>query len=208
MIEAVIWDFGGVITSSPLQAFARFERERGLPEGFIARVNTTNYLENAWARFERGEIDHASFDKLFAEESRTLGHVVQGADVLPLLAGDLRPQMVEALRRIHARMKTGCITNNMPATGDTRARSPYRAEVMKLFHHVIESAKIGLRKPDPRIYTMMVEALQVDPRQAVYLDDLGVNLKPARALGMRTIKVIEPDDALAELEEAVGFPLR
>lgn len=207
MVQAVIWDFGGVLTTSPLIAFARFERERGLPEGFIGRVNTTNYLENAWARFERGEIDHATFDHLFAEESQALGHVVQGADILPLLAGDLRPEMVEALRRIHARMKTGCITNNMPASNDGRARSLYRVEVMALFHHVIQSAKIGLRKPDPRIYAMMVEALGVDPHRAVYLDDLGVNLKPARDMGMHTIKVVDPAQALAELERAVGFSL-
>jgi putative hydrolase of the HAD superfamily len=208
MVQAVIWDFGGVLTTSPLVAFARFERERELPEGFIGRVNTTNYLENAWARFERGEIDHATFDQLFAEESRALGHVVQGADVLPLLAGDLRPEMVEALRRIHARMKTGCITNTLPPGINQAMRERYGPEVMALFHHVIESAKIGLRKPDPRIYAMMVEALGVDPRRAVYLDDLGVNLKPARTMGMHTIKVVEPAQALAELEEAVGFPLR
>ena len=190
-IEAVIFDFGGVLTSSPFEAFARFETERGLPIDIIRRTNAANHLENAWARFERAEVDIDTFDTLFAEESRALGAEVRGRDVLPLLQGDLRPEMVEALKRIKAGLKTGCITNNLPANaiGSMTGRSLYIAEVMVLFDHVIESAKIGLRKPDPRIYKMMVETLKVDPRNCVYLDDLGVNLKPAREMGMTTIKV-------------------
>ena len=154
MIEAVIWDFGGVLTSSPFEAFARFERERGLPADIIRRTNAANHLENAWAKFERAEVDIEAFDELFAAESRALGAEVRGKDVLPLLQGDLRPEMVEALKRIKAQFKTGCITNNLPANamGSTSGRSLYVAEVMVLFDHVIESAKIGLRKPDPRIY--------------------------------------------------------
>ena len=208
MIEAVIWDFGGVITSSPFEAFARFERERGLPKGFIRTINAANHLDNAWAKFERAEIDHDAFDALFHDEALAAGHAVRGADVLPLLAGSPRPEMVEALRRIHARLKTGCITNNLPADSRNAMASMYRQEIMALFGHVIESAKIGLRKPDPRIYRMMVEALAVDPEKCVYLDDLGVNLKPARAMGMKTIKVEEPARALEELEGFVGFAVR
>src|ERR1700693_511627 len=115
MVEAVIWDFGGVLTSSPFQAFARFETDRGLPANIIRRTNAANHLENAWAKFERAEVDIETFDQLFADESRTLGAEVRGRDVLPLLSGDLRPEMVEALRRAKARFKTGCITNNLPA---------------------------------------------------------------------------------------------
>jgi len=208
-IEAVIFDFGGVLTSSPFEAFARYETERGLPVDIIRRTNAANHLENAWAKFERAEVDIDTFDKLFAEESRALGAEVRGRDVLPLLQGDLRPEMVEALKRIKAGLKTGCITNNLPANaiGSMTGRSLYIAEVMVLFDHVIESAKIGLRKPDPRIYKMMVETLKVDPRNCVYLDDLGVNLKPAREMGMTTIKVTSGAQAIAELEKATGLKL-
>jgi putative hydrolase of the HAD superfamily len=210
MLEAVIWDFGGVLTSSPFEAFARFEREHGLPPDIIRRTNASNHHENAWAKFERAEVDLETFDRLFAAESKALGAEVRGKDVLPLLSGDLRPEMVEALKRIKSRFRTGCITNNLPANaiGSASGRSLYIAEVMVLFDHVIESARIGLRKPDPRIYRMMLEALGVDPKNCVYLDDLGVNLKPAREMGMATIKVVNASQALAELEAATGLTLR
>jgi putative hydrolase of the HAD superfamily len=209
-IEAVIWDFGGVFTSSPSEAFARFETARGLPRDIIRRTNAANHWENAWAKFERAELDLDAFDELFAAESRALGAEVRGKDVLPLLFGELRPEMVEALRRVKAKFKTGCITNNLPANaiGNASGRSLYVAEVMALFDHVIESAKTGLRKPDPRIYRMMVDALGVNPGACVYLDDLGVNLKPARDMGMTTIKVVDAAQAIAELEAATGLELR
>jgi putative hydrolase of the HAD superfamily len=210
MVDAVIWDFGGVLTTSPFEAFARFEHERGLPADIIRRTNAANHLDNAWAKFERAEVDIETFDRLFAEESLAFGAEVRGRDVLPLLSGDLRPEMVQALKRVKESCKTGCITNNLPANaiGSASGRSLYLAEVMVLFDHVIESAKIGLRKPDPRIYRMMVEALAVDPGKCVYLDDLGVNLKPAREMGMTTIKVTNAEQAIAELEAATGLRLR
>jgi putative hydrolase of the HAD superfamily len=210
MIEAVIWDFGGVFTTSPAVAFARYESKHGLPADIIRRTNTVNHLENAWAKFERAEVDIDTFDRLFAAESLALGAEIRGRDVLPLLAGDPRPEMVEALRRVKARFKTGCITNNVPgiAIGSASGRSLYVAEVMVLFDHVIESAKTGLRKPDPRIYRMMAEALGVDPGNCIYLDDLGINLKPARDMGMTTIKVVDAAQAIAELETATGLVLR
>jgi len=210
VIEAVIWDFGGVLTTSPFEAFARFENDRGLPADIIRRTNASNHWENAWAKFERAEVDLETFDELFAAESLALGAEVRGRDVLPLLSGDLRPEMVEALRLIKSQFKTGCITNNLPANaiGSASGRSMYLAEVMALFDHIIESAKIGLRKPDPRIYRMMVEALGLDPKHCVYLDDLGVNLKPAREMGMTTIKVVDSQQAIAELEAATGLSLR
>jgi putative hydrolase of the HAD superfamily len=209
-VEAVIFDFGGVLTTSPFEAFSRFETERGLPADIIRRTNAANHLENAWAKFERAEVDIETFDQLFAAESLALGAEVRGRDVLPLLQGDLRPEMVEALKRVGGEFKTGCITNNLPANaiGSVSGRSLYVAEVMALFDHVIESAKIGLRKPDPRIYRMMTEGLKVDPRACVYLDDLGVNLKPAREMGMTTIKVLSAAQAIADLEAATGLVLR
>jgi putative hydrolase of the HAD superfamily len=210
MIEAVIWDFGGVLTCSPFEAFARFEDERGLPTDIIRRTNANNHWENAWAKFERAEVDIEAFDHLFAAESLALGAEVRGKDVLPLLSGDLRPEMAEALKRVKVKFKTGCITNNLPANsiGSLGGRSLYVAEVMALFDHVIESAKVGLRKPDPRIYQMMVESLDVDPKNCVYLDDLGVNLKPAREMGMTTIKVLNASQAIDELEAATRLSLR
>ncbi|NIJ42121.1 putative hydrolase of the HAD superfamily [Parvibaculum indicum] len=213
MIEAVIWDFGGVLTSSPFEAFNRYERERGLPADFIRSINATNPDTNAWALFERNEITLDEFDRLFLEEAQGRGHEVTGRDVVSLLSGDIRPEMVTALTRCKERAKVGCITNNVSAgEGAGMARSADKAaavsEVMSLFDHVIESSKVGIRKPDPRIYEMACQALGVDPAKSVYLDDLGINLKPARALGMTTIKVLNAEQALEELEAAVGFALR
>lgn len=213
MVDAVIWDFGGVLTSSPFEAFNRFEADRGLPHNFIRKVNSTDPDTNAWALFERSEISAAEFDEKFAVEADRLGGNVRGQEVIDLLAGDIRPEMVEALKRCKAKFKVGCITNNVPAgKGAGMARSEDKAakvsEVMALFDHVIESSKIGIRKPDPKIYTMACEALGVDATQSVYLDDLGINLKPARALGMTTIKVLNAAQALDDLEAAVGFSLR
>src|SRR3981189_1610032 len=124
MVEAVIWDFGGVLTTSPFEAFTRFETERGLPDDIIRRTNAANHLENAWAKFERAEVDIEAFDALFATESKALGAEVRGKDVLPRLSGDLRPEMVEALKRVKAKFKTGCITNNLPANAIGSASGP------------------------------------------------------------------------------------
>jgi putative hydrolase of the HAD superfamily len=207
-IEAEIWDFGGVISSSPFDAFSRYERARGLPTGFLRSVNAVDPQDNAWARIERNACTAAEFDALFAAESEALGHRVPGADVLALLDGEVRPEMVEALHRIRARMKIGCITNNFRVADPDAPRMSDKSSVMALFHHVIESAKAGVRKPDPRIYRMMTDALGVMPQRCVYLDDLGINCKPARELGMHTIKVLSAAQALDELEALLGFPLR
>jgi len=210
VIEAVIWDFGGVFTSSPFEAFARYELEKGLPKDLIRTINATNHENNAWARFERAELDVAGFDEAFAAEAKARGYHVPGSDVLPLLAGDFRHEVIEALRRVKGSLKTGCITNNMPsnaAGGAASGRTIYSREIMELFDVVIESSKVCIRKPDPRIYRMMCEALSVEPSACVYLDDLGVNLKPARAIGMTTIKVKSGPQAIAELEAATGLKL-
>jgi len=211
-VQAVIWDFGGVLTSSPFEAFNRYEAERGLPRDFIRTVNATNPDANAWALFERAEIDTARFDTLFLEESTILGYPVRGADVLPLLSGDIRPKVVAALDACRARFKVGCITNNVKTgagagMAGSREKADAVAAIMARFHHVIESSKVGLRKPDPRIYALMCEALDVEPQTCVYLDDLGINLKPARAMGMTTIKVESESQALAELQTATGLPV-
>lgn len=199
-----------MFTASPFEAFARYERARGIPVGVIRKINSTNHENNAWAKFERAALDYAGFDEAFAAEARLLGYQIPGRDVLPLLAGEFRPEMIEALRRIKTRFKTGCITNNMPADAAGIAatnRTLYSREIMELFDAVIESSKAGIRKPDPRIYTMMCELLGVAPEACIYVDDLGGNLKPARAMGMTTIKVESGAQAIAELEAATGMKL-
>jgi putative hydrolase of the HAD superfamily len=209
MIRAVLWDFGGVLTTSPFEAFARFERERGYPAGFIRTLNATNPDSNAWARFERGQIGAAEFDRLFAAEASTAGHALRGLEVLPLIAGDLRPEMVEALRRCRKQFKTACLTNNFRSAEPQADPGPRRMDgLLELFDVVIESSQLGVRKPDPRFYRHALELLAVGAEECVFLDDLGVNLKPARALGMRTIKVASAAQALAELEAELGIPLR
>ncbi|MGI8840900.1 MAG: HAD-IA family hydrolase [Caulobacteraceae bacterium] len=200
-IDAVIWDFGGVFTTSPFEAFNRYEARRGLPADFIRTVNATRPDVNAWAHFERAEIDAAGFDAAFLAESVALGHPVRGADVLPLLSGEVRPAMVEALRLCKRRFKVGCITNNVASGGAPSATS----EIMGLFDAVIESSRAWVRKPDRRIYLMMCEALDVAPRACVYVDDLGINCKPAAALGMTAIKFVSERQALADLERATGL---
>jgi putative hydrolase of the HAD superfamily len=209
-VEAVIWDFGGVFTSSPFEAFNRFEEKVGAPRDIIRRVNATNHHENAWALFERAEIDAAGFDELFLRESTELGFPIRGADVLPLLSGQVRPRMVEALKICKQHFKVGCITNNMATSHSPGDRAASRnasafGEIMPLFDAILESSKAGVRKPDPKIYLMMCELLSVAPAACVYLDDLGVNCKPAAQLGMRAIKVVDEGQTLAELAEATGL---
>jgi putative hydrolase of the HAD superfamily len=210
---AVLWDFGGVILSSPFDAFNRYEAEAGLPKDFLRSLNTRNPDTNAWAKMERSEVSLQGFVDLFEEEARLHGQRVEGWKILQALSGDIRPQMVEALRRCKATFRVACITNNMKAgEGPGMARSPEKAkavaEILSLFEHVVESSKVGLRKPDPRIYQHACDLLGVAPDRCIYLDDLGINLKPARALGMRTIKVVDPDVAIDELQAMVGIPLR
>ncbi|MEH3036871.1 MAG: HAD-IA family hydrolase [Sphingomonas adhaesiva] len=209
MRDTVIFDFGGVITSSPFEAFNRMERERGLPHDLVRRINASNPDTNAWARFERAEIDAAGFDETFAEEARALGHELRGEDVLALLSGDIRPRMVHALDWLKANgYRLGCITNNVPAgegagMSRTAEKAAAVAAILARFDHVIESSKVGIRKPDPRIYRMMCDTLGRAPERCVYLDDLGINCKPAAALGMTAIKVTGEAQALDALVEAL-----
>jgi putative hydrolase of the HAD superfamily len=209
-VEAVIWDFGGVFTTSPFEAFNRLEAERGLPKDLVRRVNSLNPDSNAWALFERNEIDAAGFDAMFLAESTALGHPLRGADVLPRLNGELRPRMVAALKACKAHFKVGCITNNVvsmhsPGQDEGQKSAGAMAQVMPLFDAIIESSKAGVRKPDPKIYLMMCELLGVKPEACVYLDDLGINCKPAAGLGMKAIKVADVDQTLAELAGYTGL---
>jgi putative hydrolase of the HAD superfamily len=205
-IRAVMFDFGGVISSSPFEAFAHLETEHGLPPDFIRTVNATNAHDNAWARLERGELDAETFGPEWAAEAHALGHELDGRLVLERLGGELRPQMVAAIKTCRTRYKTACLTNNFALA--ERVVSEEVAAVYALFDAVLESRVLGIRKPDPRFYELACARVGVEPNEAVFLDDLGVNLKPARALGMHTIKVTDPDQALAELARVLEHPLK
>ena len=203
----MLFDFGGVITDSPFDAFRRYEQDHGLPDGFIRGVNATNHLDNAWARLERNELDFDAFCEAFEAETLAAGGRIDAPDLFAMFSGQLRPEMVEAVRRCGEHFKTGLLTNNFVTPISASGYSAL-AEVLAMFDAVVESSVVGVRKPDERFYLIACDALDVSPRQSVFLDDLGVNLKPARALGMATIKVTDTSSALTELEEVTGITLR
>ena len=213
VIEAVLWDFGGVILTSPFAAFARYEGALGLPAGLLRRVTATNPHTTAWARLERAELDVVGFARAFEAEVRALdptgaAAAIDGEHVVALLAGHVRPEMVAALDAVRARgLPQACLTNNHSAGVGDPARAAQVSAVMARFDHVVESWKVGVRKPEPRFYEIACELVGVGPANCVFLDDLGINLKPARAMGMHTIKVDDPAAAIAELSAVLGFPL-
>ncbi len=198
--------------TSPFDAFEAYEQSEGFPVGIIRDINATNPDDNAWAKFERSDVDTNGFIELFEQEAGARGHAVSGAKVLELLAGDVRPEMVEAIRRVKAAgFVTACLTNNVkrsPDEPEDRDRSAEVAEVMAMFDHVVESSVIGVRKPEVSFYQQALEIIGVAAEESVFLDDLGINLKPARAMGMTTIKVLNADQALTDLESVIGIPLR
>lgn len=200
--KAIIWDFGGVITSSPFEAFNDFEKKNDLPLDLIRNINSENPDKNAWAKFESNIVSIEEFDELFYQEAKAKGYDVKGKEIIKLLSGSIRNNMVEFLKELKGTYKLGCITNNVkPLEKDIREDSNAAAskEAMLLFDHIIESSKVGIRKPNPEIYKMSCNALKVNPSNCIYLDDLGINLKPARELGMTTIKVIDPEEAIKEV---------
>lgn len=215
----MLWDFGGVILTSPFEAFNRLEARIGVPADTIRRINATDPDRNAWARFERSDISAADFDAAFAEEAARAGFSIRGADVLMVLKGDIRPEMVRALDLVKAAgYKTACLTNNMVGGnmvgGDGVTERPANSReaeidlIMERFDAIVESSKVGVRKPEPRFYEIACDMLSVSPTECVFLDDLGINLKPAAAMGMRTIKVVHADQAIADLETTLGLTLR
>jgi len=110
--------------------------------------------------------------------------------------------MVAVVRDLRRRLRVGCITNNVQ-TGSRQRLIQFE----ELFDVVVESSIEGVRKPDPAIYLIACDRLGVKPEEAIFLDDFGVNLKAARALGMATIKVDETQSAIGELEKLLGFEL-
>ena len=205
MIRAVMFDFGGVISSSPFEAFAHLEAALGLPTDFIRTVNATNPDANAWAKLERGEVDVETFGSLWSDEARALGHELDGRLVLERLAGESGRRWWRPSEPVERPTRRPASPTTSPGRRPTL--SVEVARVYTLFDVVLESRVLGVRKPDPRFYELACEALGVTPDECVFLDDLGVNLKPARALGMHTIKVTDPDAALTELGEILGLSL-
>ena len=213
MFDAVFFDFGGVILSSPFEAFAVYEQRVGLPPDAVRTINATNPDDNAWARFERSEIDVAEFVATFEREALELGFELSGADVLACLDGELRPEMVDVVRRCSADYTTALLTNNVVTMdaanlGANSAGHHAFGDVLSVFDVIVESSVVGRRKPQPEFYELACELADVEPSRVVFLDDLGINLKPARAMGMTTIKVVNAAQAIGELEAATGLALR
>jgi putative hydrolase of the HAD superfamily len=204
VIEAVLFDFGGVILSSPFEAFAAYEKEIGLPANTIRKINATDPDSNAWAQFERREVSTEDFVLLFEEEALALGYELDAQRILEGLHGSLRPSMVEALSKCSSKFKTAMLTNNITPMGEQDLDEDVQ-KVVEIFDLLIESSIEGCRKPEEKFYEVACERLDVKPENCVFLDDLGINLKPARAMGMTTIKVIDPEDAIKELYEILGF---
>ncbi|MPQ98001.1 HAD-IA family hydrolase [Modestobacter sp. I12A-02628] len=209
-VSAVVFDLGGVLTESPLLAFAAYEAEAGLPAGLVVRLNSTDPDTNAWARFERNELDVAGFSAAFEAEAAAAGYRVDAARVLAALRGELRPAVVAAVRLLRAAgFPLALLSNNVAPM----ERTGQLGELLALFDVVVESSTEGVRKPEPEIYRRTVQRLgaavgrPLTPADCAYLDDLGINLKPARAMGMATVKVVDPVDALAELSALTGLAL-
>ena len=207
--SSVFWDFGGVITSSPFEAFSNFELNNNLPKDFIRKVNSTNHKSNAWAQLEQSKINLEEFDVLFKKESKSLGYEVSGGQILNLLQGEIRPEMVNALEKLKKENFTlACLTNNFNSGDKNQSAlddiNEERTKIMNNFDYIIESKELGIRKPDVEFYLKALEISGADPKKTIFLDDLGINLKPAKELGMTTIKVLDSDQALKELSNLVG----
>jgi putative hydrolase of the HAD superfamily len=208
-ITAVFFDFGGVIADSPFANLSRYEQQHRLPTDFIRLTNAENPDGNAWACFERGEIDLDEFDRRFRIESRARGHEVAGRELIPLLQVEVRPAMLTLLDRLRSKgLRLACLTNNLPiGDGPGMSQDADHArkvrEALSRFDLVLESCRVGIRKPEPGFFRLACEEMGVLPEQVIFLDDLGINLKPARAMGMTTIKVTSAEQAMEALANRI-----
>jgi putative hydrolase of the HAD superfamily len=206
-VKAVIFDLGGVVFGSPFEHFDEYDRIHGLPDGCVRGVIARSSVDGAWAALERGELSMPEFFATLEAEARAEGHTIDAAEIMAMVGRGIgaRPEMLAAIERIREHgLKIAALTNNWPAENG----SPPGLRSLHAFDVVVESAVEGMRKPDPRIYELTLERLAVDARDAVFLDDIGMNLKPARALGITTIKVDSPAQAITDLEAVLGFSLR
>ena len=208
--SSIFWDFGGVITSSPFEAFNLFEKENNVPLDFIRKVNSTNPFNNAWAQLEESKISLKEFDLLFAKESKQLGREILGREVLSLLQGTIRPRIVAAIKKFkELGFLQACLTNNFDS-GDRDIsalddKNDERLKIMDLFDFVIESKEVGVRKPSDEFYELALTKTKAIPEKTIFLDDLGINLKPAKLLKISSIKVVSEQQALDELSDLTGI---
>jgi len=203
-IAAVVFDLGGVVLDSPLRVFECFEQQRGLPPHFISELVITTGAEGAWSRLERGQLSMEEFAQAFSAEAKARGQELDAGQLMQALeeATDIRPQvaeMISDLRRFG--LRTAALTNNWPSEDQER-----KIDVLRpLFDVVVESFRVGMRKPEPAIYSLVLSQLGMSGERTVFLDDIGYNLKPARELGMHTIKVTDPNVAMSELVQLLGL---
>jgi putative hydrolase of the HAD superfamily len=201
-MRAAIFDLGGVVLESPMEAIAGFEQRHGIEFGTINRVVADSGAHGAWARHERGEISTAVFLEAFRDEFAAVGIEVDTTELMADIDASIRirPHMLRAVDQLRrAGVKVAALTNNWtPFGSDGLARH---------FDVVVESVVEGTRKPEPRIYRICLERLGVQPVDCVMLDDLGPNLKPARDLGMTTVKVTSGDQALSVLADLFGLKI-
>ena len=209
MFKAVLFDFGGVITTSPFDAFTAYEKEISLPDGIIRKINSTNPDSNAWAKFERNDVQREEFKKLFEKEAAALGHKIDANRVLECLQTTIRPRMVQLVKELSREYITAILTNNLQESSDDQGQRATQliahvSSVADYVSSIIESSKLGVRKPERLFYEIACKTLQVEPKECVFLDDLGINLKPAKEMGMTTIKVINEQQALDELTDVLS----
>ena len=177
---------------------------------FIRKVNSTNPFNNAWAQLEQSKISLEEFDILFAKESKQLGKEILGHKVLSLLQGKIRPRIVKAIKTFkELGFLQACLTNNFNS-GDRDIsalddKNDERLKIMELFDFIIESKEVGIRKPNNEFYELALTRTKADPEKTIFLDDLGINLKPAKLLKISTIKVVSEKQALNELSDLTGI---
>lgn len=203
-IKTIIFDFGGVVTNSPIEGFKKLEDTYGYAKGLITSINMNNPNNNAWAQSERGEINIDTFLSQFEKEALEIGQKINANEILMQLYGSLRPIMVNKIISLakSKKYKLICLTNVLKGIKKfmPKEREEDVNNIMSYFDVIYESYKIGMRKPESRIYEYIIENLAIIPNEAVFLDDLGMNLKTAKKLGINTIKVVDPEESIKELD--------
>ena len=206
-IKTIIFDFGGVVTNSPIEGFKKLEKTHGYSKGLITGINMNNPDNNAWARSERGEIEIDTFLSQFEQEALEIGHDINADEILIQLYGSPRPIMIKKIISLSKsnKYKLICLTNVLKGIEKfmPKEREEVVNNIMSYFDKIYESYKIGMRKPEARIYEYIIKDLEINPKETVFLDDLGMNLKTARQLGINTIKVVDPIEAIKTLDKFI-----
>ena len=180
-INYVLWDFGGVLTNSPIRNFLEYEKKYNLLPGTIIKINSHNKFENAWAKLERNEINKKEFEKLFLEEAKELNYNFK-IDVEKIF------KCLDV--KVKKKLPCACLTNNISENSSLVANKAFE-EFKDNFSYTFESSKLGMRKPEIEIYKYVIKKLKVNPENILFIDDLGINLKPAKIIGMKTYKMLD-----------------